>query len=71
MGKLVVDGDSSFLHTDEGPDDMSAHIRSILTTNDMTVPVSQSKLEFGVWQGIYLWEHRISPHRRNLVVSIT
>ncbi len=71
MSSIVQDGDPAFLHSDEGPDDMSAHIRSILTTNDMTLPVIQGRLALGVWQGVFLWEHRNTAHRRTLVVTVS
>jgi secondary thiamine-phosphate synthase enzyme len=59
-----------FLHQDEGPDDMSAHIRTILTNPDLTVPVSQGQCALGIWQGIYLWEHRTQSHHRRVIVTV-
>ncbi|MBL3590479.1 MAG: YjbQ family protein [gamma proteobacterium endosymbiont of Lamellibrachia anaximandri] len=70
MSRLVVDGDPMFDHRDEGPDDMSAHIRSILTNMNMSFPVIDGRPGLGVWQGIYLWEHRTHPHRRRVTVTI-
>ena len=70
MADLVPDGDPRFVHTAEGPDDMPAHVRSVLTQNAMTVPISNGRLALGTWQGIYLWEHRSAPHRRRIVVTI-
>ncbi|MBR57547.1 MAG: secondary thiamine-phosphate synthase [Myxococcales bacterium] len=70
MARTVQDGASYFEHTAEGPDDMSAHIRTILTTNTISVPVCQGTLGLGTWQGIYLWEHRTHDHRRRLVVTV-
>mgnify|MGYP001563967061 FL=1 len=70
MGRLVRDGDPRFRHDDEGPDDMAAHIRSILTKMDITLPVSQGRLSLGTWQGIYLWEHRYAAHRRRVTVTV-
>lgn len=67
---LVPDGDARFVHDDEGPDDMPAHLRTVLTHSDLTVPVEHEKLVLGTWQGIYLWEHRAAPHRRTLVVTV-
>ena len=58
-------------HDTEGPDDMPAHIRSILTLTSLTVPVESRRCDLGTWQGIFLWEHRTSPHRRRITVSIT
>ena len=70
MGRLVRDGDPRFRHDDEGPDDMAAHIRSILTKMDITLPVSQGRLALGTWQGVYLWEHRYAAHRRRVTVTV-
>lgn len=57
-------------HDDEGPDDMPAHARSALTKTSETIPVSRGQLALGVWQGLYLWEHRARPHTRRLVVHV-
>jgi len=70
MADLVPDGDPRFVHTAEGPDDMPAHIRSVLTQSDLSVPVRGGRLALGTWQGIYLWEHRSHPHRRSVLVTI-
>ena len=70
MGRLVPDGDPLFRHIDEGSDDMPAHVRSILTANSLSVPVSGGRLDLGVWQGIYLWEHRTAPHRRRVTLTV-
>lgn len=70
MARAVPDGDPLFAHQDEGPDDMPAHIRTILTKTDLTIPVAAQSLLLGTWQGIYLWEHRIAPHRRDVVVTL-
>ncbi|MEX0951647.1 MAG: secondary thiamine-phosphate synthase enzyme YjbQ [Gammaproteobacteria bacterium] len=70
MQNLVPDGDPMFIHDAEGPDDMPAHIRSILTTNSLTIPVGSGRLLLGTWQGIYLWEHRQHGHQRRLVVTV-
>ena len=70
MADLVRDGDPMFVHTAEGPDDMPAHIRSVLTQTDLTIPIRNGKLALGTWQGIYLWEHRANPHRRKVVVTV-
>lgn len=69
MRDLVPDGDPRFVHTAEGPDDMPAHVRSVLTQSSLTVPVSGARLLLGTWQGIFLWEHRAAPHRRRVVVT--
>lgn len=70
FGRLVPDGDPQFRHTDEGPDDMPAHVRSILTQTSVSIPVAGSRADLGTWQGVYLWEHRTSPHRRRVTVSV-
>ena len=71
MLRLVPDGDPMFTHTAEGPDDMPAHVRSILTQSDLTIPVTGGRCALGTWQGIYLWEHRHRGHRRMLTVTVT
>jgi secondary thiamine-phosphate synthase enzyme len=58
MSQLVPDGDPMFTHTDEGPDDMPAHVRSILTQSDLNLPVVDGLCALGTWQGVFLWEHR-------------
>ena len=70
MGRLVPDGDHLFRHVDEGDDDMPAHVRSILTSNSLSVPVAGGSFDLGVWQGIYLWEHRLAPHRRRVTLTV-
>ncbi len=70
ISRLVQDGDPAYLHNQEGPDDMSAHIRSILTQSEITIPICKGRLATGIWQGIYLWEHRTSPHLRSLTVTL-
>jgi secondary thiamine-phosphate synthase enzyme len=57
-------------HDDEGPDDMPAHVRSVLTRTSEVIPISQGKLVLGTWQAIYLWEHRTAPHERQLLVTV-
>jgi secondary thiamine-phosphate synthase enzyme len=68
--KLVPDGDKLFVHDDEGPDDMPAHVRSVLTQTSIGIPIHAGMLELGVWQGLYLWEHRTAPHTRKVTVTI-
>lgn len=70
LSRLVPDGDPVFTHRDEGPDDMSAHVRNVLTTNSLTIPVTKGLGALGTWQGVYLWEHRTSPHTRRITVTI-
>jgi secondary thiamine-phosphate synthase enzyme len=70
MLRLVPDGDPMFRHDDEGADDMPAHVRSILTNMDLTLPVSAGRAALGTWQGVYLWEHRTHAHRRRVTVTV-
>jgi secondary thiamine-phosphate synthase enzyme len=70
MARLVPDGDLLFGHTQEGADDMPAHVRSILTNMDLTLPVSHGRCALGTWQGIYLWEHRTHGQRRRVTVTV-
>ena len=70
MAKLAPDGDPMFLHTDEGPDDMSAHVRTVLTASSLSIPITEGRCALGIWQGIYLWEHRTSQFNRKLIVTI-
>ena len=70
MARLVQDGDPLFEHTDEGPDDMSAHIRTIISGSDLTLPVSNGQCDLGTWQGVYLWEHRTAGHQRRFTVTV-
>ena len=70
MVKVAPDGDPMYRHPLEGPDDMSAHIRSVITSSGLTIPISGRRCSLGTWQGIYLWEHRTSGHRRKLTVTI-
>jgi len=70
MAGLVTDADPAFKHTAEGPDDMSAHIRTMLTSSDMTLPVTGNRCDLGTWQGVYLWEHRTSGFRRRLTLTV-
>lgn len=70
IARLAPDGDPAYRHDDEGPDDMAAHARNVLTDTGLTVPVGGGRLLLGTWQGIYLWEHRSAPHRRRVVVTV-
>lgn len=70
MARLAPDGDPDYRHDTEGPDDMAAHARSVLTDSGLTVPVGGGRLLLGTWQGFYLWEHRTSAHRRRVVVTV-
>jgi secondary thiamine-phosphate synthase enzyme len=66
FSRLVPDGDPLFQHTVEGDDDMPAHVRTALTTVNLSIPVSHGRLALGTWQGIYVWEHRRSSHSRRV-----
>ena len=70
FARLVPDGDALFRHTDEGDDDMPAHVRAALTATQLSIPLSDGRLALGTWQGIYLWEHRLRPHRRELALHL-
>ena len=70
FARVIPDGDAIFEHDAEGPDDMPAHIRSVLTGVSLGVPVHGGKLMLGTWQGIYLWEHRLDPHQRKVSVTV-
>src|SRR5215471_7302410 len=70
FARLVSDGDRMFEHDAEGPDDMPAHVRSVLTGATLTIPTAAGKLLLGTWQGIYLWEHRHAPQQRNVIVTV-
>ena len=70
MSDLVPDGDRRFIHTYEGPDDMPAHVRSVLTQTNLSIPITSKKLALGTWQGVYLWEHRLEENKRTIVLTI-
>ncbi|MET0857517.1 MAG: secondary thiamine-phosphate synthase enzyme YjbQ [Telluria sp.] len=70
IARLAPDGDPEYRHTLEGPDDMSAHARSMLTDSGLMVPIGAGRLLLGTWQGIFLWEHRTSAQRRSVVVTV-
>jgi secondary thiamine-phosphate synthase enzyme len=70
MQRIAPDGSSEYEHDAEGPDDMPAHIRSVLTNATLTVPIEGGELQLGTWQGIYLWEHRHGGQRREVIVTV-
>ena len=70
MGRIVPDGAPRYEHDAEGPDDMPAHIRTMLTQSSIVIPVAGGKPQLGTWQGLYLWEHRTAPHRRRVVLTV-
>ena len=71
MNRLAPDGDPLFRHIAEGPDDMPAHVRSVLTHADLNLPVRDGRCDLGTWQGVFLWEHRQAPHRRRITVTVS
>ena len=71
FAKLVPEDSMAYIHNAEGPDDMPAHIRSALTHTSEQIPIADSRLVLGIWQGIYLWEHRQRSHQREIVVHIS
>lgn len=70
LARLVVEGDPLFTHTLEGPDDMPAHVKSALTATSLAIPVEAGELMLGVWQGVYLWEHRRQGAARSVAVHL-
>ena len=70
FNRLVPDGDPLYVHQAEGPDDMPAHIRSVLTQTQLSIPVRENRMALGIWQGIYLFEHRVYPHNRNVLLHL-
>lgn len=70
MARVAPDGDPANVHSAEGPDDMPAHIRSVLTGSSIGVPVKAGRCVLGTWQGLFLWEHRLKPHQRKMLVTV-
>ena len=70
LRRLVPEDMALYRHNDEGPDDMPAHIKSMLTQTQLTIPVSDGRMQLGVWQGIFLLEHRAAPHQRSLILTL-
>ena len=70
MARTAPDGDPMFRHTTEGPDDMAAHVRTVLTDSSITIPVANGRCILGTWQGIFLWEHRTHSHNREVIVTV-
>jgi secondary thiamine-phosphate synthase enzyme len=70
FARLVPDGDPLYEHDAEGDDDMPAHIRTVLTQNSVVIPIHRGRLGLGTWQGLFLWEHRSSPHERSVIATI-
>lgn len=71
FAKLIPEDGVSYIHSAEGPDDMPAHIRCVLTKTSEQIPLARGKLLLGTWQGLYLWEHRQRGHHRDLIVHIS
>lgn len=71
ISRLAPDADPAYRHDYEGDDDMAAHVRSVLTTNDLSIPVIEGRMALGTWQGVFIWEHRYRAHQRNIVVTIS
>ncbi|MGB8221057.1 MAG: secondary thiamine-phosphate synthase enzyme YjbQ [Polyangiales bacterium] len=70
LSRLVPDGDPLYVHTVEGPDDMAAHVKAALTQTSLSIPVTSGRCTLGTWQGIFLWEHRRTGHRRQVTVTV-
>jgi secondary thiamine-phosphate synthase enzyme len=70
LTRLVPEDTRLYRHTAEGPDDMTSHIRSALTQTQLSIPIHKGKLALGTWQGVYLFEHRVQPHRRSVVLHL-
>ena len=70
FSRIAPEDNRLYRHTDEGPDDMPAHIRSALTQVSLSIPVSGGRAVLGTWQGVYLFEHRSIPHRRHVVAHM-
>ena len=70
LSRLAPDGDPAYRHDTEGPDDMAAHARTVISGESLTVPVGGGRLLLGTWQGLYLWEHRTQPQQRSIVVTV-
>ncbi|TFZ05121.1 YjbQ family protein [Ramlibacter henchirensis] len=70
IARLAPDGDPAYRHDTEGPDDMAAHARTLLSGESLTVPIGDGRLLLGTWQGLYLWEHRTEPQHRSVVVTV-
>jgi secondary thiamine-phosphate synthase enzyme len=70
LRRIAPEDVALYRHNDEGPDDMPAHIKSALTQTQLTIPLSDGRLQLGTWQGLFLFEHRASPHRRSLILTL-
>jgi secondary thiamine-phosphate synthase enzyme len=70
LDRIVPEDPALYRHNDEGPDDMPAHIKSALTQTHLSIPIAEGSLQLGTWQGIFLLEHRASPHRRSILLTL-
>ncbi len=70
LARLVPEDDPLYTHTQEGPDDMPAHVKSALTATSISIPIADGRLVLGTWQGIFLWEHRRQPRPRTIVIHV-
>ena len=70
LSRIAPDDDPSYKHTTEGPDDMPAHLRTILTNCSINLPIREGRLDLGTWQGIFLYEHRAEPFSRRITVTV-
>jgi len=70
LRRIVPEDVALYRHNDEGPDDMPAHIKSALTQTQLSIPIADGRMQLGTWQGIFLLEHRATPHRRSLVLTL-
>lgn len=71
LHRLVPEHDALYTHKDEGPDDMPSHIKAMLTSTSLSIPLVNGELGLGRWQGIFLWEHRRLPHTRRCLVHVS
>jgi secondary thiamine-phosphate synthase enzyme len=70
LGRLVPENDPLYTHTQEGPDDMPAHLKAAITATTLSIPIEAGRLLLGTWQGVFLWEHRHRPGKRTVIVHI-
>jgi secondary thiamine-phosphate synthase enzyme len=70
LRRIVPEDMALYRHNNEGPDDMPAHIKSMLTQTQLTIPVADGRIQLGTWQGIFLFEHRATPHQRSLILTL-
>ena len=70
MTRVCPDGDPIFEHDYEGPDDMPAHVRTVLTAVNLSIPITKGRMTLGTWQGIFLWEHRHAGHQRKVTMHL-